>query len=87
MKPAKFALDHLFYPELSVKASQEYSPEDGVTPTEPTIKIFLNKTGVNLFHLGLRLNLSAEVPADKYSIEALQSEHSGRMKHSLKINK
>ncbi|GFM73772.1 hypothetical protein PSCICL_47640 [Pseudomonas cichorii] len=71
MKPAKFALDHLFYPEVSVKASSDYDPEVEATLTEPSITIFMNKSGANLFHLGLRLNLTPEVAADKYSIEAL----------------
>lgn len=70
MKPAKFALEHLFYPEISVKASQVFDPEGEETLSEPTIKIFISKTSENLFHLGLKLSLSAEVPSDKYAIEA-----------------
>lgn len=70
MKPAKFALEHLFYPEISVKASEEHDPESDDTLTEPSIKIFINKTGPGLFHLAVKLHLSAEVPSDKYAIDA-----------------
>lgn len=70
MKPAKFTLEHLFYPELSTKANQDFTPGDETSPTEPTLKFYLSRTGENSFNLGLRLGLSAEVPSDKYSIEA-----------------
>ncbi|MEE4632292.1 hypothetical protein V2K98_02010 [Pseudomonas alliivorans] len=69
MKSAKFALDHLFYPEVSIKASSDYDPDVETTLTEPSITIFMSKSGANRFHLGLRLNLSPEVPADKYSMD------------------
>jgi preprotein translocase subunit SecB len=71
MKPAKFTLDHLFYPEISVKASKAYDPDSGEAPTEPVVQVFMNKTGQCTFHIGVGLSLDDESPADRYELEAL----------------
>lgn len=70
MKRAKFTLDHLFYPELSVDANPDYDPKADESPTEPLIKILLHKTDNNKYQIGMRLNLIGEMPSDKYTISA-----------------
>ncbi|WP_042956494.1 protein-export chaperone SecB [Pseudomonas brassicacearum] len=71
MKAAKFTLDHLFYPEISVKASKSYDPSSTEKISEPEVQVFVNKTGQCNFHVGVSINLSAEAPSDPYEIEAL----------------
>ncbi len=70
MKRAKFTLNHLFYPEISVTSNPEFDPKAKESPTEPTIQMLLHKTDENQYQLGLRLNLDGEISADRYTISA-----------------
>jgi preprotein translocase subunit SecB len=69
MKHAKFTLNQLFYPEISVDANPEYDPNAQESPTEPTIKMMVHKTDANRYQLGMRLNLEGEIASDRYTIE------------------
>ncbi|VVN20648.1 hypothetical protein PS662_04349 [Pseudomonas fluorescens] len=70
MKRAKFTLNHLFYPEISINSNPEFDPRALESPTEPTIKMLLHKTDDNQYQLGMRLNLDGEIAADRYTISA-----------------
>ncbi len=71
MKAAKFTLENLFFPEISVKANQGFSTESKELPTEPEVAIHVHRNGSDTFHVGLRLVVSAEFDSDKYGIEVL----------------
>lgn len=70
MKRAKFTLDHLFYPKLSVTANSDFDSKADESPTEPTIHILLHKTDDNKYQVGMELSLVGEIPSDKYTISA-----------------
>ncbi|NWE68976.1 protein-export chaperone SecB [Pseudomonas gingeri] len=71
MKAAKFTLESLFFPEVSVKANQRFSPESKELPTEPEIVVYVHRRGDHSFHVGVRLTLSAEFDSDRYGLEVL----------------
>ncbi|SEI99314.1 Preprotein translocase subunit SecB [Azotobacter beijerinckii] len=72
MKRAKFTLEHIFYPEVSVKANAAYDRDTEDTPNDPQVKI---RVGVadedNSFTMILRLVLDVTSPADPYDINLL----------------
>ncbi|WP_426113509.1 hypothetical protein [Pseudomonas sp. DSP3-2-2] len=70
MKRAKFTLNHLFYPELSVDSNPDYDPNAAESPSEPTVKILLHKTDDDRYQVGMKLSLIGETPSDKYTIGA-----------------
>lgn len=71
MKKPNFALEALFYPEISVKANPEYDSSSQEQETEPVSRVFFNKTSENTYQVGVGIALAKEVSSDPYSVEAL----------------
>lgn len=69
MKAAKFTLENLFFPEISIKANQGFSLESTELPTEPETAIHVRRNGGDTFLVGVKLVVSAEFDSDKYAID------------------
>lgn len=71
MKKPLFALETLFYPEVSTKANTDYDSSSLEQQTDPVARVFVNKTGSNKYQIGVGIILAKEVNSDPYSLEIL----------------
>lgn len=73
MKRASFSLEHIFYPEASIKANFGYlRSHEETPPSEPQVKIFIGAEDKdNAFHMGLQFHIEAVSPADPYQIDVM----------------
>lgn len=71
MSPANFALEHIFFPELSVRANEEYVREAEEGRALPSTRLRLYKVGDNKYQVALGLRVSTSSEADPYDIQAL----------------
>lgn len=71
MKAPKFALEVLFYPEVSVVSNPEYDSSSKEQPSEPRARVFINKQDDNTFQVGVGVIVPKEVDADPCGIDVL----------------
>jgi preprotein translocase subunit SecB len=72
MKLASFALEQVFFPETTVKANVNYvSGHADDQPSEPRVKIYLNRNDDKTINIIVRYEQKAISPADPYEIEVV----------------
>lgn len=71
MKAPKFALDVLFYPEVSVNSNPDYDAESEESPSEPKARVFINKKDDRTFQVGVGVIVPKEVNSDQCSVDVL----------------
>ena len=70
MNPASFALEHIFYPEVAVKANPEYLRDSENPPAKPQIKISVYKVEENRFQIAMEFTQEIESESDAYDLRA-----------------
>jgi|SRR5690606_26427356 len=87
MKTAAFTLEHIFYPETTVKANIDYDREHDTPPSEPEVKITIPQHVGDqedpILQIVLTVAVSAASPSDRYEIAVLCV---GRFKSSEDIS-
>ncbi|RRV26756.1 hypothetical protein EGJ23_12080 [Pseudomonas sp. o96-267] len=70
MLAANFTLEHIFYPETSVKANINFNRGySEAEPNEAQAKIYVYKQESTAVTVAMRVTVSATSPADPYDIE------------------
>lgn len=70
MKPAGFVLEHIFYPEVVVRANPEYSRESNNVQAEPQLRIHVYKLEENRYQMAMDFAKDARNDADAYELKA-----------------
>lgn len=77
MKRANFVLEHLYYPNCTVKANYNYKRDYTETEAQdPQSKIFIApRDQSHAIHMSMQLIIPSESPADPYEIDLLVIGH------------
>lgn len=77
MKPAKFTLEKIYYPTLSVRANPEYDWQlEDAEVTEPQVRVAMTPSDEpNSFNMSVTVSIGINCPSDRYDIEVLAVGH------------
>lgn len=70
MRPAEFALEHIFYPEIVVKANPDFNRDAELEQSEQKLKIQVYKLDDHRFQMAMDFVKLIESEADPYELQA-----------------